>query len=182
VTTSSEQDLIERLRQQDTHALSELYDLFSSRVYSLAVAILGDTMAAQEVTQDTFMKVWKNPHLYHRDEGRFAGWLLTITRRLAIDHIRHENRRSGKSFSLDDENLPELRDPWQDEQARWRDLKHMMDELPLEQREVIVLAYYRGMSQSDIALYLDTPLGTVKTRLRLGMEKLRAAFVETRNI
>ena len=88
----------------------------------------------------------------------------------------------GKSFSLDDENFPELHDPLQDEQARWRDLKHMMDELPLEQREVIVLAYYRGMSQSDIALYLDIPLGTVKTRLRLGMDKLRTAFIESHNV
>jgi RNA polymerase sigma-70 factor (ECF subfamily) len=182
VSISSEQELIERLRLRDPRALSELYDLFGTRVYSLAVAILGDNMAAQEVTQDTFMKVWQNPHLYRRDEGRFTGWLLTITRRLAIDHLRHENRRSGKSFSLDDENFPELHDPLQDERARWRDLKHMMDELPLEQREVIVLAYYRGMSQSDIALYLDVPLGTVKTRLRLGMDKLRTAYAEANSL
>lgn len=154
-------------------ALSELYDLFSTRVYSLAVAILGDGMAAQEVTQDTFMKVWQSPQLYRREEGRFTGWILTIARRLAIDHLRYEKRRSGKSISLDDDDFPELRDPTQDDKARWRDLKHLMDGLPLEQREVIILAYYRGMSQSDIAAYLGIPLGTVKTRLRLGMDKLR---------
>jgi len=182
VMISTDRELIARLCQRDARALSELYDLYSTRVYSLAVTILGDTMAAQEVTQDTFMKVWQNPQLYHRDEGRFTGWLLTITRRLAIDHIRHENRRSGKSFSIDDDNFPELHDPSQDEQARWRELRHILDELPLEQREVIVLAYYRGLSQSDIALYIDIPLGTVKTRLRLGMEKLRVAFEEARSL
>lgn len=176
MTISSEQQIIERLRHHDPQALSELYDLFGSRVYSLAVAILGDGMAAQEVTQDTFIKIWKNPALYYREEGRFSSWLLTITRRLSIDRLRHENRRSGKSFSLDDDTFPELHDRLQDENARWRELRSLMDDLPIEQREVIMLAYYRGMSQSDIALYLDIPLGTVKTRLRLGMEKLKVAY------
>jgi RNA polymerase sigma-70 factor (ECF subfamily) len=176
LSKSPEQELIERLCVRDTQALNELYDLFSTRVYSLAVAILGDGTAAQEVTQDTFMKVWQNPQLYRREEGRFTGWILTITRRLAIDHLRYEKRRSGMSISLDADDFPELRDPAQDEKARWRDLKHLMDDLPTEQREVIILAYYRGMSQSDIAAYLGIPLGTVKTRLRLGMDKLRLAW------
>jgi RNA polymerase sigma-70 factor (ECF subfamily) len=158
--------------------LSELYDLYSSRVYSLAVAILGDGAGAQEVTQDTFMKVWRAPELYRRENGRFTGWILTITRRLAIDRLRHEQRHTGRSASLDDENFPELRDSTQDDEARWRDLSHLMDRLPAEQREVITLAYYRGLSQSEIAEHLDLPLGTVKTRLRLGMGKLREAYLE----
>ncbi len=175
---TSEIDLLGRIRQRDTNALSELYDLYSSRVYSLAVAILGDGMGAQEVTQDTFMKVWQAPELYRHESGRFTGWLLTITRRLAIDRLRHEQRRSGRSSSLDDDNFPELRDSAQDEEARWREFGHLMDRLPAEQREVITLVYYRGLSQSEIAQHLDVPLGTVKTRLRLGMEKLRTAYLE----
>jgi RNA polymerase sigma-70 factor (ECF subfamily) len=175
---TTEIDLIARIRQRDTGALSELYDLYSSRVYSLAMAILGDGMGAQEVTQDTFMKVWRAPELYRHESGRFTAWLLTITRRLAIDRYRHEQRITGRSTSLDDDNFPELRDSTQDEEARWRDLGHLMDRLPTEQREVITLAYYRGLSQSEIAEHLDVPLGTVKTRLRLGMEKLREAYHE----
>jgi RNA polymerase sigma-70 factor (ECF subfamily) len=174
----SEFDLIARIRLHDTGALGELYDLYSSRVYSLAVAILGDGMGAQEVTQDTFMKVWQNPGAYRQETGRFTGWLLTITRRLAIDRLRYEQRRSGRSTSLDDDQFPELRDSSEDDEARWRELHHLMDDLPEEQREVIVLAYYRGLSQSEIAEHLTLPLGTVKTRLRLGMDKLRQAFLE----
>lgn len=179
-TMSTDQGLMTRIRQRDPNALAELYDQYSTRVYSLAVAILGEGMGAQEVTQDTFMKVWQNPHLYQHDDGRFVAWLLTITRRLAIDRLRYESRRSGKSTSLDDENFPELRDTGHDEEARWRELRHMVDELPVEQREVIVLAYYRGLSQSEIAAQLGLPLGTVKTRLRLGMGKLRVVYTEFR--
>jgi RNA polymerase sigma-70 factor (ECF subfamily) len=177
-----DQDLMARIRQRDTSALAELYDLYASRIYSLAVAVLGDGMGAQEVTQDVFMKVWQSPNLYYREDGRFVGWLLTITRRLAIDRLRHEQRRSGKSISIDLDDFPELRDTAPDEEARWRELRHMMDELPVEQREVILLAYYRGLSQSEIAEHLGLPLGTVKTRLRLGMDKLRLAYAELRSI
>ncbi len=167
-----------RIRLRDTDALGELYDLYASRVYSLAVAVLGDGMGAQEVTQDTFMKIWQNPGAYRHEEGRFTSWLLTVTRRLAIDRLRYERRRTGLSTSIDDDAFPELRDGHEDEAARWRELGHLMDGLPGEQREVILLAYYRGLSQSEIAGYLNIPLGTVKTRLRLGMEKLRLAFLE----
>jgi RNA polymerase sigma-70 factor (ECF subfamily) len=179
---NSDQDLMARIRQQDTTALAELYDLYASRIYSLAVAVLGDGMGAQEVTQDVFLKVWQNPSLYHREDGRFVGWLLTITRRMAIDRLRHEQRRSGKSMSIDAEDFPELRDVALDDEARWRELRHVLDELPAEQQEVIMLAYYRGLSQSEIAKHLGVPLGTVKTRLRLGMEKLRVAYAEIRSL
>jgi RNA polymerase sigma-70 factor, ECF subfamily len=177
---SSEPELMSRICKGDTTALGELYDQYGSRVYSLAVAILGDDSRAQEVTQDTFMRVWQNAKNYRYDEGRFAAWLLTITRRLSIDRLRHEYRRSGKSTSIDDDNFPEIRDSAEEEEARWRELGHMMDELPTEQREIIVLSYYRGLSQSEIALHLEIPIGTVKTRLRLGMEKLRLVYAKLR--
>ncbi len=175
---TSELDLLCKIGQHDTNALGELYDLYGSRVYSLAVAILGDGMGAQEVTQDTFMRIWQNPAAYRHENGHFTAWLLTITRRLSIDRLRYERRRSGRSTSLDDDQFPELRDTGEDEEARWRELRHLMDGLPAEQREVIVLAYYRGLSQSEIAEHLSVPLGTVKTRLRLGMDKLRQAFLQ----
>ncbi len=175
---SVELDLLARIRTNDTSALGELYDLYGTRVYSLAVAILADDMGAQEVTQDTFMKIWQNPAAYRHEHGHFIGWILTITSRLAIDRLRYEQRRNGRSTSMDDDQFPELHDSSVDDEARWRELRHLMDDLPAEQRDVIVLAYYRGLSQSEIAEHLAVPLGTVKTRLRLGMEKLRLAFLE----
>ena len=157
-------------------ALAELYDLYGSRVYSLSVMILGEGMAAQEVTQDTFMKVWERPEQYRDEYGKFASWLLTIARRTAIDRLRREKRQFSIAASLDDDDFPELRDVKEDSENRWRELRLLMDELPVDQRETLILSFYRGMSQSDISAFLDIPLGTIKTRMKLAMDKLRNAW------
>jgi RNA polymerase sigma-70 factor, ECF subfamily len=176
VETTSVQLLMQRIHQRDTNALSELYDLFSSKVYSLTVMILGEDMAAQEVTQDVFMKVWDRPESYRDEQGKFASWLLTVARRAAIDRLRRENRQFLIAASLDDDEFPELRDFAEDDENRWRELHMLMEGLPPDQRETLVLAYYRGMSQSDISAYLSVPLGTIKTRMKLAMDKLRLAW------
>jgi RNA polymerase sigma-70 factor (ECF subfamily) len=168
--------LIARIKRRDASALAELYDRYGARVYSLACAILGEEMAAQEVTQDTFIKLWEHPESYRYDDSRFAAWLLMVARHLAIDHLRRERVRSGRTLSIDAMEFPEILDAAHDVEARWRDLRHVLDSLPAEQRDVIVLAYYHGLSHSEIASALKLPLGTVKTRLRLGMEKLRQAI------
>ena len=171
----SDYDLMRRVQGRDASALAALYDRYGSRVYALAVTIVGEGATAEEVTQDTFMKLWNHPEYYRIDDGRFVAWLLTIARRAAIDYLRHD-RRSPTTASLDDQTFPEPRDIAQDDDARWREMRFLLDDLPVEQREVIVLAFYRGLSQSEIAGYLRIPLGTIKTRLRLGMEKLRVAW------
>ncbi len=170
--------LIARIKQRDASALAELYDRYGARVYSLACAILGEAMAAQEVTQDTFIKLWEHPESYRYDDSRFVAWLLMVARHRAIDHLRRERLRSGRTVSIDNGSFPEVLDAAHDVEARWRDLKQVLDALPAEQRDVIVLAYYHGLSQSEIADVLKLPLGTVKTRLRLGMEKLRNVIAD----
>jgi RNA polymerase sigma-70 factor (ECF subfamily) len=177
-TAESDFDLMRRVQDRDASALAELYDRYGSRVYSLAVTIVGEGAAAEEVTQDTFMKLWSRPEHYRVETGRFAAWLLTIARRSAIDRLRRD-RRTRAAASLDAVSFPEPRDIAQEDDARWRELRFLLDDLPVEQREVIVLAFYRGLSQSDIAEYLHIPLGTIKTRLRLAMDKLRAAWAQT---
>ena len=173
----AEKHLMHRIQQRDTHALAELYDLYGGRVYSLTVAILGEGMAAQEVTQDTFMKVWSHPEYYRVHEGKFAAWLLTVARRSAIDRYRHDRRRLAQfATSLDDEHFPELPDPVEDSEARWREMQYLLGTLPHEQQQVVELSYYGGLSQSDISAYLKVPLGTVKTRMRLAMDKLRVVY------
>jgi RNA polymerase sigma-70 factor (ECF subfamily) len=176
VESTSVQILMQRIQQRDTNALSELYDLFSSKVYSLTVMVLGEDMAAQEVTQDVFMKVWERPDAYRDEQGKFVSWLLTVARRAAIDRLRRENRQFLVAASLDDDEFPELRDFAEDDETRWRELRLLMDELPPDQRETLVLSFYRGMSQNDISAYLNVPLGTIKTRMKLAMDKLRAAW------
>jgi RNA polymerase sigma-70 factor (ECF subfamily) len=170
--------LMARIRRRDSTALSELYDKYGGRVYGLAITIAGEDMAAQEITQDTFIKVWEHPEKYRYDESKFVAWLLMIARHRAIDHLRREKLRSGQSMSMDDDALPEMPDGSLDVEEKWREMRHVMQDLPNEQRQVIEMAYYHGLSQSEIAAMLQWPLGTVKTRLRLGMLKLRDALME----
>lgn len=165
-----------RIARKDAAALAELYDLHGRRVYSLALMIVGEPGAAQEVTQDAFLRLWERPGLYRFERGSFASYLLTVTRHLAIDRLRRERRASRSASSIDDEAFPELPDHTQADELRWRDVLQAMAGLPAEQRGVITLAFYHGLSQSDMAEHLGAPLGTIKTRMRLAMDKLRAAF------
>lgn len=172
-------DLIHQVAQADHEAFLLLYDRFASRVYGLALRMMGNAMGAEDVAQEAFLKVWSRASTYRPDRGSLIAWILTITRRTALDRIRAEARRSSPADPSDPEVvLLELPDPsTSTSEARWRSLRLMMVDLPAEQRQVIDLAFYNGLSHSQIADYLSLPLGTVKTRLRLGMEKLRQAWL-----
>jgi RNA polymerase sigma-70 factor (ECF subfamily) len=142
--------------------------------------MLGETMAAEEVTQDTFLKLWTRAGNFSSKKGTLLAWLLTIARRTALDRIRLEDRRPDFGSQVDPEDawriLPDVDSTTPE--ARWRSLFFAVQDLPAEQRQVIELAYYHGLSHSQIADSLSMPLGTVKTRLRLGMEKLRAMWLQ----
>ncbi len=170
--------LIARVARGDAQALLELYDRYAPRTYALALRILRDPMMAEEAVQDTFFKVWSRAREYLPLRGPFLVWLLTIARRTAIDRLRLEARRPLLSDATDPEELwrsiPEA-GTTQDE-ARWRSLSLTVQTLSPEHRQVIELAYYQGLSQSQIAEVLGWPLGTVKTRLRDAMQRLRRAW------
>lgn len=173
-------DMAKRLIERDQSALSELYQQFGGLVYSIALRVVQNSTLAEEVTQDTFLKVWNQPASWDPERGRFASWLLTITRYTAIDRLRKEQRRPlqnaveldelrvGKRGLMDDEN-------WLD----GRVLRTLIDRLPPEQVQVIELAFYEGLSHSEMAEYLNLPLGTVKTRVRLGLQKLKMLWTDT---
>ena len=152
-----------------------VYDRHAARVHALTLRILSDPMLAEEATQDTFLKLWSRARLYLNERGSLLLWLLTIARRTALDRLRLEGRRPLLSDSNDPDDL------WQTipdqeslpEESRWRSLHFAVQSLQPEQRQVIELAYYQGMSQSEIAEVLGWPLGTVKTRMRTAMEHLR---------
>lgn len=176
---TTELDLIRRVNRGDEEALVELHQQYVNLVYSVAFRVLGDQQAAEEVTQDTFMRFWKKSESYDPDKGRFTTWLLTVTRRLAIDVLRQRRRRepqTGMLFMDEDPSLWEnvaLPDGSTDLR---RTLKSVLNELPSDQRDLIELVYFYGMSHTDIAETQGLPLGTVKTRIRLGMQKLRSAW------
>ena len=175
-----DQQLIVGVVKGDERAFLALYDRYASRVYGLTLRVLGDTMLAEEVTQDTFLKLWSRARQYNPGQGGLAPWLLTIAHRTALDRLRLENRRVPASNAQDpEETWPLLPDEsTQNGEARWRSLYLAVQSLPDEQRQVIDLAYYKGMSQSEIAEVLGWPLGTVKTRVRSAMQNLRQVWLE----
>ena len=170
-----EAELVQRLIERDESALSELYEQFSRLVYSIAMRTVQNPSLAEEVTQDTFLKIWHQPERWDPERGKFTSWLLAITRYTAIDHLRKDQRRPlQNAVELDDVRLGQaaLVDDlsWQD----GRMLHTMMERLPEEQEQAIELAFFQGMSHTEMAEYLNLPLGTVKTRVRLALRKLKS--------
>jgi RNA polymerase sigma-70 factor, ECF subfamily len=167
--------LVKRVAQGDEHAFLTIYDCYVGRVHALTLRILGDSMLAEEATQDTFLKLWSRAHMYLPGRGSLLLWLLTIARRTALDRLRLEGRRPTLSDSTDPAEV------WQtipdgnsvSEESHWRSLNFAVQALSPEHRQLIELAYYQGLTQSEIAEVLGWPLGTVKTRLRAAMERLR---------
>lgn len=171
-------ELIVKVSKGDEAAFISLYDRYKAQVFGLALRMLGDLMQAEEATQDTFLKIWSRAHLFSADRGSFLVWALTIARRTALDRLRLEARRPAISnFDDPDEQWNSLPDAGSNsDENRWRSLALVVQGLPADQRLVIELAYYQGFSQSEIAELLGWPLGTVKTRLRAAMSRLRQAW------
>ncbi len=176
----NDNELIARVAQSDERAFLALYDRYAGRVHALTLRILRDPMQAEEATQDTFLKLWSRARLYLAERGNLLVWLLTIARRTALDRLRLESRRPvvNESDHPDDvfQSIPDQRTL--PEESRWRSLHFAVQSLPSDQRTVIELAYFQGLSQSEIAETLGWPLGTVKTRLRAAMECLRQEWNE----
>ena len=180
VSDPDDVELVARVAQGEEGAFLALYDRYAGRVQALTVRILQDPMLAEEATQDTFMKLWSRARLYLAERGSLLLWLLTIARRTALDRVRLEARRPVLSDSSDPEDawgtIPDL--STLPEEARWRSLYFAVQALDPNQRQVIELAYYQGLSQSEIAEVLGWPLGTVKTRMRAAMQHLRRSWNE----
>jgi len=169
--------LIALTAQGDQAALATFYDRTSPQVFGLIYKILNNREAAEEVTLDVYTQVWRQAHTYDVTRGRPGAWLMTLARTRAIDRFRARAVEYGRMESLDAAELfaSDGETPEQDlaNQERRRYVRQALAALTEEQRQVVALAYFYGMSQSEIAEQLQLPLGTVKTRIRLGMIKLR---------
>jgi RNA polymerase sigma-70 factor (ECF subfamily) len=177
VATHADLSLIQRIRHQDQNALLELYQAYGALVYGLALRVLQNTGWAEEVTQDIFLKIWQQPERWNPALGQFNSWLLTITRNAAIDRLRKERRPSASPI----EQAPAPPTHFIGDDTLWYDsqvLKKLLEQLPSEQRQLIDLAFYQGYTHSELAENLNLPLGTVKTRLRMGLQKLRTLWEE----
>ncbi|HEX8746700.1 MAG TPA: sigma-70 family RNA polymerase sigma factor [Pyrinomonadaceae bacterium] len=170
--------LIERMALGDESALSSLYDRSSRLIFGLLLRILNDAGLAEEVLLDVYMQVWRQAGKYEPQRGKTLAWLVTIARSRAIDRLRSLRQEETRKESLDaaGSHAPALTTAFEDPTIapeRQRLVRGALDSLPPEQRQVIEMAYYLGLSHSEIAARLGQPLGTVKTRTRLGMMKLR---------
>ena len=170
--------LMRRMVEADETALGALYDRWVRSLYSLVLHLLKDPDEAEDVVEETFWQAWRKADSYEPSRGAVSTWLLTIGRRKALDRLR-ARKRSREDLMGDDKSLAELPssapDPSIDvEGAELREsVRLALNDLPSEQREVLELGYFNGLSQSEIADVTGQPLGTVKTRMRLAMQKLR---------
>ena len=174
----SDQALLERIAGRDAQALADLYDRFAPAALALAARILGDRSEAEDVLQVVFTRVWQEAGRYDPTKGSTASWLLSWVRNGAIDRLRRRDalRRASLHTAAQAPAGHEDDASALDASAEREKVTRAVADLPPDQRQVIELAYFEGMSQTQIAQRLGEPLGTVKTRMRLGMNKLRQAL------
>jgi RNA polymerase sigma-70 factor, ECF subfamily len=172
--------LAARIGEGDSSALAILYDRYARVVYSFAMRMLADPGSAEELTQEVFIRVWRQGGQYQHTRGAFLTWVLSITHNMAIDEIRRRKRRPKiQDNDEDDLTINSIVDSSADVEGQaWlgtlRNLvRDALAEIPAAQRKAIELAYFSGLTQREIAERLGEPLGTIKTRMRLGLLKLK---------
>ena len=170
-------DLIAKTARGDQEAFSRLYDQSSPQIYGLILRMINHPQVAEEVTMDVYVQVWKQAQSYDVNRGTPMGWLVTIARTRAIDQLRSGKLKRTSMTGMEDiaRVASDRATPEEQSSARQRAeiVREALASLPFEQRQSLILAYFDGYSQSEISTKLGLPLGTIKTRIRLGMMKLR---------
>lgn len=171
---------------RDECAFAVLYDRYADLVYSASLRVLGDTQLAEDTTQDVFVRLWRRPESFIAERGRFMSWLMSVTRNRAVDELRSRGRRRRREVAaggaVDDDRPLQVPangdDPLGAAQLHEQQMlvRRALAELPPEQKVALELAYFGGLTQQEISALLHEPLGTVKTRIRLGMQKLRRSL------
>ncbi len=171
---AAEAALVVAIRAGDQSAMGALYDRYSPVVYAVALRVLGDTGAAEDVLQDVFMQLWRNPGAFDSSRGSLGAWLAVITRNRAIDALRKrrpENDIEDVIISVEPDMAGEA-----DRARVGEKVRAALGTMPDPQRKALELAYYEGLTHSEIAAKTGEPLGTIKTRIRAGLLTLRKAF------
>jgi len=181
---SADAALVRRLLQKDVSAFEQLYDRHSRAVYSLVLRILQQAGTAEEVVQDVFLQLWRNAGQYDASRGRFIPWLLTLARHRALDTLRLKSERQRRREDQTEELPPVVAAPPEfekqlDEKRFAEKVRTLMSFLNPQQRKAIELAYFEGLSHSEIAAALKEPLGTVKSWIRNGLLRLKEGLQAT---
>lgn len=167
--------MVAGIRAGDEHAMAQLYDRYSPVVYSVALRVLADTGAAEDVLQEVFLQLWRNPAAFDSNRGSLGAWLAVIARNRAIDALRKRKPETDA-----DEVIVAVNLDIESETERRRVLERVrgvVNALPAEQRSAVEMAFFEGLTHSEIAAKTGQPLGTIKTRIRNGLLSLRKALV-----
>jgi RNA polymerase sigma factor (sigma-70 family) len=179
VHEASDEQVLEAVGRGDDDALGVLYDRFGRVAYRLAYRILRDKALAEDAVQEAFLAVWRSADAYKRERAKPSTWILTVVHRRAVDLVRREERRRGEPL----ETAPEPTTEPADEDASLRDrraaVQSALRALPEDQRQALELAYYGGLTQSELAERLGVPLGTIKSRMFAGLGGLRELLAES---
>lgn len=174
-------ELVERLQRRDAQALGELYDRYGRLVYSLILRVVRDPAIAEDLVQETFLRIWNRAQVFDAKRGALGPWLVAVARNRAIDYLRSASGRERNSLELEETDHPSLytdmeRDLLASDKARL--VRAALEKLSPRQREVIELAYFEGLTQTEMAERMGQPLGTVKTWVRTALKNLREEFGE----
>jgi RNA polymerase sigma-70 factor (ECF subfamily) len=182
---SDDKALMQGVAHNQMEALSELYDRYSRLVYSIAISSIDDPAIAEEIVQDVFTRVWEKANTYDARIAKVSTWLVHITRNRSIDELRKGKIRPEKTSvswaDLSQRDTPQSTGPEENLEIAWRRIavREALKTLSPDQREALALAYFKGYSQTEIAELLGVPLGTIKTRIRLALQKLRLVLAQT---
>ncbi len=171
---AEEMRLIARLRAGDQQAMSELYDRYGKVVYAVALRVLQDTAAAEDVLQDVFLQLWRNPGAFDASRGSLAAWLAVIARHRSIDRLRQRRPETDIEDCVIASG-PDLADE-AERVLVIEKVRGALAEMNPDQRSAMELAFFQGLTHSEIAEKTGEPLGTIKTRIRSGLQQLRAKF------
>lgn len=173
---ASDSALVSAIRSGDQSAMVALYDRYCSVVYSVALRVLGDTGAAEDVQQDVFLQLWRNPGAFDSSRGNLGAWLAVISRNRAIDSLRKRRPETDPEdvvLSVVPDMAAEA-----DRSRIAEKVRGLLGTMPSSQRAALEMAYYEGLTHTEIAAKTGEPLGTIKTRIRAGLIALRKAFQE----
>jgi len=184
----SDRTLIQQIGAGDQKAFGILYDRYKTLVFSLAVKIAGNHETAEDITLDVFTQIWEKADRYHSEKGSVKGWVASIARYRAIDVLRRRKVRMDinrpQGFNIQLETLPSNDNPGKalELKVTRHKVSDAINRLPEDQQEVLAMAYFKGYTHRQIAEALNEPFGTVKTRIRLGLQKLRKIFKDGNNL
>ncbi len=177
----TDDDIVRSISTHSPEGIEALYDRYGGLAYSVALRILSDRGAAEDVVQEAFLSVWRRGSTFQSGRGSLRSWICTIVRNRAIDRLRGDRHRTRLDTPMEGQTIePAVTDPWAQValELSGEEVRKALAELPAEQRQTIELAYYGGYSQSEIATAMEVPLGTVKGRVRIALDKLRLALAD----